>query len=97
MSVQSNIPWVGFRSGWMVGQALRTHLKPGELLVWFAYAGMNTPYADYGKYIAVAKVDLITCYAPDPVLAKDVPPAKRHSYLFSAIICYNSNRGVTAG
>jgi len=78
MSVQSKTPWINFRSGSMVGQALRTHLKPGDLLVWFAYAGMNTPYADYEKYIAEAKVDLITCYAPDPVLAKDPPPALAH-------------------
>jgi hypothetical protein len=71
-------PWKGFQAVGSVKTAFTSNLKPGDLLVWIAYAGMNSKYDDYGRYIADAKVDLITSYAPDPVWAANPPPTLAH-------------------
>ena len=71
-------PWKAFQAVGSVTTAFKTNLKPGDLLVWMTYCGMNSKYDDYAKYIAEAKVDLITCYAPDPVWSKDPPPTLAH-------------------
>lgn len=62
-------PWIGFQSaGYVRGKRniFKQYLKPGDLLVWIAYIGLNSRYTDYGKYIRDAGVDLITSFAPDP-------------------------------
>ena len=59
-------------------RAIKAYLKPGDLLVWMSYNGMNSAYEDYAKSIADAKVDLISCYAPDPEWSKNPPPTLAH-------------------
>jgi len=72
--VENKSPWIGFRGVGMPELTFKAHLNPGDLLIWMSYCGMNSPYDDYAKYIVEAKVDLITCFTPDPVWSKDTPP-----------------------
>lgn len=77
--VDTKAPWFPFRSvSGHDANPFSATMKPGEMMVYIAYAGMNSAYKDYGKLIREAGVDLITCYAPDPVWARDVPPVKAH-------------------
>jgi len=78
VTVDNKSPWKGFQAVGAVKTAYKANLKPGELLVWIAYCGMNSAYDDYGKYIAEAGVDLITCYAPDKEWAVDAPKDLGH-------------------
>lgn len=66
-------PWVGIRGVGNPDLVMPAHLRPGDLLIWMSYCGMNSPYDDYAKYIKQAKVDLVTCFAPDPEWSKDRP------------------------
>ena len=61
-------PWIGFQAVGQVGRrrnAFSKYLQPGDLLVWIAYIGLNSKYVDFGRYIKEAKLELITCFAPD--------------------------------
>ena len=78
VKVDHRTPWIAFRVVGMSDISVKANLRPGDLLLYLAYCGMNTPYEDYAKGIAEAKVDLITCYAPDPVWAKDPPKTPAH-------------------
>jgi len=78
VKIENKTPWLGFRAVGISDAAIKAYLQPGDLLVWMSYNGMNSIYEDYAKNIADAKVDLITCYAPDPVFAKDPPPTLAH-------------------
>ncbi|HVF10819.1 MAG TPA: WG repeat-containing protein [Abditibacteriaceae bacterium] len=76
--VDNKTPLYGFRGVGMVNLTFKAHLRPGDLLIWMSYNGMNSVYDDYARYIAETKVDLITSYAPDPIWAKDPPPTLAH-------------------
>jgi len=78
VKVENKTPWLGFRAVGISNMSIKAYLRPSELLVWMSYNGMNTIYEDYAKNIADAKVDLITCYAPDPEWAKNPPPTLAH-------------------
>lgn len=71
-------PWQGFRIVYVPDTAVKDHLNPGDLLVYYAYAGLNSTTDDYAARIAMAKVDLITCYTPEPELSKNPPPTLAH-------------------
>ena len=58
-------PWKEFQTVGMVTTAFKQNLKPGDLLVWFGYLGINSRYDDYAKYILEVNPDVITSYAPD--------------------------------
>jgi len=78
VKMDNRAPWKAFQAVGSPRTAFSANLKPGELLVWMTYCGMNSKYDDYAKYIAEAKVDLITCYAPDPEWSKNPPPTLAH-------------------
>jgi|GEM_PF-429572 len=78
VKVENKTPWVGFRAVGNSNVAIKAYLRPGDLLVWMSYNGMNSVYEDYAKSISDAKVDLISCYAPDPIWSKDPPPTLAH-------------------
>ena len=78
VKVENKTPWLGFRAVGNSNAAIKAYLRPGDLLVWMSYNGLNSLYEDYAKSIADAKVDLISCYAPDPVWSKDPPPTLAH-------------------
>jgi len=78
VKVENKTPWIGFRAVGNSNTAIKAYLRPGDLLVWMSYNGMNSVYEDYAKSIADAKVDLISCYAPDPVWAANPPPTLAH-------------------
>lgn len=44
-------------------QAFSDALKPGDMLVWIAYDGLDSKWADYGRHIREAGLDLIVSYA----------------------------------
>jgi len=71
-------PFVGFQAVNLHKKAFTQHLDPGDLLVWIAYIGQNSAYVDFGKYIAEAKVELITCDAPPPGEDYAGPPIIDH-------------------
>jgi hypothetical protein len=75
VKLDTRAPWKAFQAVGSVKTAYTANLKPGELLVWISYCGMNSAYDDYAKYIAEARVDLVTSYAPDPEWSKDAPKA----------------------
>lgn len=70
-------PWKAFY-GVGDADAFKKNLKPGELLVWIAYCGMNSAYDDFGKHIQEAGVQLITSYSPDPSWATKPPSSLAH-------------------
>jgi len=78
VKVENKTPWLGFRAVFISDRAIKAYLHPGDLLVWMSYNGMNSVYEDYAKNIADAKVDLISCYAPDPEFSKNPPPTLAH-------------------
>jgi hypothetical protein len=41
-------------------------LKPGDLVVWFGYIGLSTKYEPYGQFMSELKLDVISCFVPDP-------------------------------
>jgi len=77
---ENKTKWKVFYAAGAVQSAYKTNLKPGDLLVWIAYCGMNTAYDDYGKYITEAGLKLITCYSPDPSWAT-APTAVRLAHI----------------
>ena len=76
--VENKTPWKGFRAVFAQATAFKAHLKPGDLLIWMTYCGMNSTTDDYAKYIVEDKLDLVTCYAPDPIWSKNTPPTLAH-------------------
>lgn len=78
VKVENRTPWIGFRAVGISNIAIKAYLRPGDLLVWMSYNGMNSAYEDYAKSIADAKVELISCYAPDPEWSKNPPPTLAH-------------------
>lgn len=78
VKMDNRSPWKGFQAVGSPKTAFKANLKPGELLVWIAYCGMNSAYDDYAKYIAEAGVDLVTCYAPDKEWAANAPQSLAH-------------------
>ena len=78
VKMENRSPWKGFQAVGSVKTAFKTNLKPGEVLVWIAYCGMNSAYDDYGKYIAEAGADLVTSYAPDKEWAVNAPKDLAH-------------------
>jgi len=78
VKIENRTPWLGFRAVGNSDVAIKAYLRPGDLLVWMSYNGMNSLYEDYQKSILDAKVDLISCYAPDPEWSKNPPPTLAH-------------------
>lgn len=76
--VENKTPWYGFRGVGMVDINFKSRLKPGDLLIWMTYAGMNSVYDDYAKYIIETGVDLVTSYAPDLTQTKTPPRTLAH-------------------
>jgi len=72
--VDNKSPWMGFRGVGMPELTFTAHLRPGDLLVWMSYNGMNSLYDDYAKYIVQSQAELITCFAPDPIWSQNTPP-----------------------
>ncbi|MHB9108418.1 MAG: WG repeat-containing protein [Armatimonadota bacterium] len=72
--VDNQAPWAGLRGVGMPDLTFTAHLDPGDLLVWMSYNGMNSLYDDYAKYIVASGVDLIPCFAPDPIWSQNTPP-----------------------
>jgi len=71
-------PWKPFDAAGKAKTAFSQNLAPGQLLVWIGYAGMNSAYEDFAGGIANAFADLISCYAFDPIWAKDAPAGLGH-------------------
>jgi hypothetical protein len=78
MYLENKAPWKVFFAAGSSKTAYKANLKPGDLLVWIAYCGMNTAYEDYGKNIEEAGLQLITSYSPDPSWAKEPPTRLAH-------------------
>ena len=58
-------PWRPFYVVWRAKTAFPANLHEGDLLLWFSFKGLSTPYEDYGKYIRESAADVITCYKQD--------------------------------
>ena len=78
VKVENKTPWIGFRAVGISDISIKSYLRPGDLLVWMSYNGMNSLYEDYAKNIVTAQVDLVTCFAFDPEWSKNTPPALAH-------------------
>lgn len=76
--VENQAPFTGFRSVFAANTAFRMYLQPGDILVWMSYNGMNSKTDDYARFILAQKLQLVTCYAPDPIWSKDPPPSLAH-------------------
>jgi len=65
--LDNRAPWKGFSGMLVQGGGLKSQLKEGDLLVWIAYSGgLNSKYFNFAKAIREAKLDVITCFTPDP-------------------------------
>jgi hypothetical protein len=62
-------PFHGRHFGQVNRGELKRDFEPGDLLIWIGYSGgVNSAYHNFGKRIADAQLDVITCYTPDPRL-----------------------------
>jgi hypothetical protein len=62
-------PFHGRHHGQVNRGELKRDFTPGDLLIWIGYSGgVNSAYHSFGKLIAEAGLDTITCYTPDPRL-----------------------------
>lgn len=71
-------PWKPFPAAGRAKTAFRTHLQPGELLVWISYVGVSSVYEEFSKHIREAELQLICSSNPDPEMSKDDPPLLAH-------------------
>ena len=69
-------PWIPLNTVWHMKPVLAERVQPGDLFVWFAFngvsvrgyeAGAERLYHDYDAFLRDAEVDLITCFATDPL------------------------------
>jgi len=70
--------WRPFNVVWHARTALPENVKRGDLLVWFSFVGLSSPYEDYGKYIRQSGADLVTCFKKDTNLSNNAPEALAH-------------------
>jgi hypothetical protein len=63
---------------WRSKKAFREKLKEGDLLVWFGYVGVSTPYEDYLGAIREAQLSLVTSYVKDGNANNNAPEALAH-------------------
>jgi hypothetical protein len=59
---KTKAPFQPFNAIWGGAQEFDDNLHDGDLLVYFAYVGMQTPYRQYGDYIAGTGTPVVTCY-----------------------------------
>jgi uncharacterized phosphosugar-binding protein len=71
-------PWKAFNSAGLAKTAFTKNLKPGDLLVWIGYIGMNSAYEDFEAGIRASGADLIACIALDPDPKNNAPWALAH-------------------
>jgi len=71
-------PWKPFFVVWRAKTAIPQNVQPGDLLVWFGFKGLSTPYEDYGRYIRETGASLITSFTPDENPANNAPQALAH-------------------
>lgn len=63
--VPARTPMQGIHAVWHSKTVFLNAVKPGDLVVWFGYVGMSTPYEDYGGAIRATKAPFIACCVPD--------------------------------
>ena len=56
-------------------RAFAANAGAGDVIVWIAYMGMNTPYDDYAGAMRRTGADLITCFVPDRDPSNNAPDA----------------------
>jgi len=62
----SKTPWHAFNVVWQTKNgAFEKNMKKGDLLVWFSFIGINTPYEDYATHIRACGAEFITSFLPD--------------------------------
>lgn len=60
-------PMIGFRAVSMVEESANSVLGEGDLLVWIAYMGMNSRWANYALPFENAGIEVLPCFAQPPV------------------------------
>jgi len=70
--------WQPLHVVWSAKTAFATNLEKGDLLVWFGYVGMSTPFEDYGGAIRRTGAEFVTSFVPDPNPANNAPDALCH-------------------
>jgi len=73
--LDNRTPWEPFNVVWRAKTAFRERLREGDLLLWFSFVGMSSPYEDYGKYIRETKAPFIACFLEDRNAANNAPDA----------------------
>ena len=59
-------------------RAFAANVGAGDIVLWIAYVGMNTPYEDYAGAMRRTGADLITCFVPDRDPTNNAPDAIAH-------------------
>ena len=77
-TMDTRTPWQSFNVVWRAETALPANMKEGDLLVWFSFSGLSSPYEDYGKFIRQTGCDFITSFVPDPNPDNNAPDALCH-------------------
>lgn len=57
------------------GKGFESNVRPGDLLLWMAYIGMDTANVEHSAGIARCGADLIACYVPDKNPARNATNA----------------------
>jgi uncharacterized phosphosugar-binding protein len=68
-------PMKPFNVVWHSKTAFKENLKPGDMVVWFGYVGVSTPYEDYEGAMRDAGLKLIGSFVPDADPANNAPGA----------------------
>jgi uncharacterized phosphosugar-binding protein len=71
-------PWKPFNSAGQAKTAFTANLKPGDLLVWIGYIGMNSAYEDFDAGMRASGADVIACIALHPDPKNNAPWALAH-------------------
>ena len=76
--VDTRTPWKPFNVVWRAEVAFPANVHKNDLLVWFSFRGLSSPYEDYGKCIRETGAALVTCYVPDGNAANNAQGALAH-------------------
>lgn len=65
MFQDNRTPWEPFNVVWRARQAFPANLDEDDLIVWFSFIGLSTPYEDYGRYMRQTGAAMVTSYKTD--------------------------------
>ena len=76
--LDNRTPWKPFTAVWVASTAFAQNVGKNDLLVWFSFRGLSSPYEDYGAFMRQTGAALVTCYVADADPSNNAPNALAH-------------------